>query len=74
MDRNDEILHYHIRWSCMTTLDWECFSSRAEAEARAKQLVRQEETYTIEEHDEACPRCRDAMELKIAPGASKNAA
>lgn len=58
--------HYHIRWSRVTALDWECFSTQAEAEARAKELVRQEEAYTIEEHDGACPRCQDAVKLKSA--------
>jgi hypothetical protein len=62
------MLHYHIRWSekivsnwkCFSALDWEAFTSRAEAEASARQLVRQNETYTIEEHDGNCPRCQDA--------------
>lgn len=74
MDRTDENLHYHIRWSRVTALDWQCFSTRAEAETRAKQLVRQEETYAIEEHGEACRRCRDAMELKTSRGTSKSVA
>ena len=61
MDRKDGKVHYHIRWSPTPTLDWERFGSRAEAEARAKELVRQGETYTIEEHGESCARCGDAM-------------
>ena len=66
MNRNQ--LHYHIRWSRIARLDWEYFSTCAQAEASAKQLVRQVETYTIEEHNEACPRCRDAMRAKTAHG------
>jgi hypothetical protein len=73
MDRKEEH-HYHIHWSGKAALDWEAFGSRAEAEAAAQQLVRQEETYTIAERDEACPRCRDAMELKTSHGTSKSAA
>jgi phage FluMu protein Com len=56
--------HYHIRWSGNVPLDWECFSTPAEAEVCAKQLLRAGETYIIEEYDETCPRCRAAMEVK----------
>ena len=59
--------HYHIRWSGKTALDWERFSSRADAEAGAKQLMRLGETYTIEEHDGACQRCRNAMKYARCP-------
>jgi len=64
MDRYET--HYHIRWSRVVALDWECFSTFDEAETRAKELVRRDETYTIEERDEACPRCQAAMNLKTA--------
>jgi hypothetical protein len=50
--------HYHIRWSG-AALDWERFNTHAEAEASAKQLARPGETYTIEELDGDCTRCRD---------------
>lgn len=54
--------HYHIHWSSKDTLDWESFRSFAEAEGTARQLVRPDETYTIEERDdESCPRCRTAF-------------
>ncbi len=56
--------HYHIRWSENVMLDWECFSTPAEAEATAEQLLRHGETYIIEKHDETCPRCRAAMNAK----------
>ena len=56
--------HYHIRWSGNVPLDWERFSTAAEAEASAKQLLRRGETYTVEEHDETCPRCRAARDAK----------
>jgi hypothetical protein len=51
--------HYHIRWSSRPILDWEPFQTRAEAEAVATQLVRDGETYDIEEFDEACARCAE---------------
>lgn len=57
--------HYHIRWSGKEELDWEAFDTRAEVEASAKQLVRPGEAYTIEKHDETCPRCRTVMEAKL---------
>jgi hypothetical protein len=56
--------HYHIRWSGKAVLDWQCFSTHEEAMASARQLVRQGETYIIEEHDETCQRCQAAMNLK----------
>lgn len=64
MNRPNESPHFHIRWSRVTALDWECFKTFAEAEARAKELVRRDETYAIEERDETCPRCQTAFELK----------
>lgn len=66
--------HYHIRWSGKTILDWERFGTSAEAEASAKQLARLGETYAIEEHDGACPRCHEMMKPKSVPGISKGAA
>lgn len=68
MDHNDreEKSHYHVRWDGKQTLDWESFPTRAEAEVRAKQLVRLGEAYTIEEQSGSCQRCREAMKLKSA--------
>ena len=65
--------HYHIRWSGKAVLDWQCFSTHEEAKASARQLVRLGETYTIEEHDEACPRCEAAMNVKSINGAFNGA-
>jgi hypothetical protein len=62
------VLHYHIRWSDKTTLNYECFDTRADAEAGAKELVRRGETYTIEEHDGGCPRCQDMLKTKLSNG------
>jgi hypothetical protein len=66
-----QLPHYHIRWSEKATLDWERFDTSAEAERNAKQLVRFNESYAIEECDGACPRCQDAMNLKSERGTSK---
>lgn len=55
--------HFHIKWSG-GSLDWEPFRSRAEAETGARQLKRLGETFTIEEHDQSCQRCRDALNAK----------
>src|SRR5690348_7067904 len=63
--------HYHIKWSSKEVLDWEAFGSRAEAETAAQQLVRWGETYTIEERDEACPRCWKSLQSK-APETNPN--
>jgi len=65
MDHN---FHYHIRWEPAQLLDWESFQTSAEAEAAAQLLSRPSETYTIEERDEGCQRCRAALNLKTAPG------
>lgn len=60
MDRKDENPHYHIRWSRVVPLNWECFNTSAEAEASADLYVLQGETYSIEEHGKGCRRCGDA--------------
>lgn len=53
--------HYHIRWSSTAELDWERHDSHPDAEKSAKQLLRDGETYRIEEHDDDCQRCRTAL-------------
>ena len=47
-------------------MDWERHGSHAEAEESAAQLVRPDETYKIEEGDEDCPRCGNALRLKTS--------
>jgi coenzyme F420-reducing hydrogenase beta subunit len=71
MDRKDASVHYHIRWTQIPLLDWESFKTRVEAEAGAKILARQGETYKIEEHGEGCQRCRDATKAKSTPGTAQ---
>jgi hypothetical protein len=51
--------HYHIRWSGKAMLDWERFSTQAEAEASARELMRLGENYTIDKLDGDCTRCLD---------------
>jgi hypothetical protein len=65
--------HYHIRWSGKVLLDWQRLSTSEEAKASARQLVRQAETYSIEQHDETCPRCEAAMNVKSMHGSFNEA-
>lgn len=51
-------VHYHIHWFGKATLDWESFDTSADAEVSAKKLMQSGETYTIEEHNRDCLRCR----------------
>lgn len=50
--------HFHIRWGS-GRLDWEPFNSRDDAEFRAQELVRSRETYSIEQFDKSCQRCKE---------------
>jgi hypothetical protein len=59
-----ETRHYHIHWSGIARLDWEPFRTAAEAEASARQLLREGETYTIEEMDSSCARCSRAKSAR----------
>jgi hypothetical protein len=58
--RTTAVKHYHIRWSGIARLDWEPFHTIAEAEASAKQLLREGETYSVEEMEASCARCAKA--------------
>ena len=46
--------HFHIKWSSMDSLDWQCFNSRLEANTLAAHLVQPGETFTIEECSDDC--------------------
>jgi hypothetical protein len=46
--RNIPDSHFHIRWNEKNVLDWECFDTREEAEAQARELAAWNETLTIE--------------------------
>ena len=54
-------LHFHIRWSGTTVLDWKAFKTRQEAETAARELVQKNETYTIEARLRDCERCKDVV-------------
>jgi hypothetical protein len=49
--------HFHIQWSTKSTLDWATFNTREKAEALAKELVLEGETYSIQERGNSCERC-----------------
>jgi hypothetical protein len=66
-------LHYHIRWwSPSSSLDWQAFASREEAETVAKELVRENETYTIDTASVGCKRCLEAAEQAVRRDAAYN--
>jgi hypothetical protein len=58
--------HFHIRWSAASTLDWEAFSSRGEAEETARRLAHPHESYRIEERRAACKRCATFWREKMS--------
>jgi hypothetical protein len=57
--------HFHIQWAS-GTLDWERFNTRWEAESLASQLAQPNESFTIEEFEESCPRCLNLLSPKRA--------
>lgn len=57
-DRQRKV-HFHIRWP--EKLDWERFESEAEAAARAEEIVRPDETYSIEPFNGDCPACGELI-------------
>jgi hypothetical protein len=54
-------LHFHIRWENRERLDWECFNTYYEAEARGMELAAPDETFTVEELSDDCPIRRVAL-------------
>jgi hypothetical protein len=53
--RNIRDSHFHIRWNEKNVLVWECFDTREEAEAQARELAAWNETFTIEAVSQECP-------------------
>lgn len=50
--------HFHILWNG-TSLDWERYVTHAAADANARELIRDGETYTIKEvSDGSCEICK----------------
>lgn len=58
-------LHYHIRWSSSTSLDWQAFENHDQAQTQASRLKRRNETYTIEARRGNCERCNELAEQVI---------
>ena len=58
--------HFHIRWSGIETLDWQVFGTQCDAEDAARDRVRPDETYTIEEHSGYCVWCKEAAKRRAA--------
>jgi hypothetical protein len=58
-------IHYHIRWTGKP-LDWEPFATEQAATAAASQLVRRNETYSIEKFDSSCIRCKRPSENSLS--------
>lgn len=55
-------IHYHIRWSSNSSLDWKSFPTKEEAIKLAEKLKKGRETYGIVARDGDCERCQ---ELKL---------
>jgi hypothetical protein len=49
--------HFHIRWSTSEKLDWASFATEEQADRRAKDLVKDGETFIIERRGPSCERC-----------------
>ena len=47
-------IHFHIHWSAREHLDWECFDTNEAATARAIELSRPGEKFTIQQVSTAC--------------------
>lgn len=63
--------HFHIHWES-GALDWEPFATRWEAESSAGQLARVNESFSIQEFGENCPRCLGLMSPERAAKPEKN--
>jgi hypothetical protein len=69
--RGSTMAHHHIRWSS-GRLDWERFSTVEQAEKSARQLMRDGETFLVEEHDDvSCEQCLNLLDLSGTRGASE---
>ena len=58
--------HFHIHWTNKDSVDWEPFDSQQRAEARALELARFGELFTIEDFCTPCSVCKPkAMSAKL---------
>jgi hypothetical protein len=59
------MLHYHIRWGD-GKLDWEAFQTEEEAKIAARELMRLDETYAIEQLDGGCLNCASIQSQSLS--------
>lgn len=52
-------IHYHIRWSSGSSLDWKPFRALEEATRVAERIKKASESYIIVRRDDECERCRE---------------
>jgi hypothetical protein len=52
-------IHYHIRWSYDSSLDWKPFRMKEEATKVAEGIKKPNESYTIVKRDDDCERCKE---------------
>jgi hypothetical protein len=52
-------VHYHIRWSSDSCLDWKPFRTKHEATKVAEGIKKPNESYDLLERDDECERCKD---------------
>jgi hypothetical protein len=52
-------IHYHIRWSSDSSLDWKPFRTKQEATKVAEGFKKPNESYIIAERDDECERCKE---------------
>jgi hypothetical protein len=51
-------IHYHIRWSSDSSLDWKSFPTEEEATKLAETITKPNESYIIVERGDECERCK----------------
>lgn len=52
-------VHYHIRWSFDSSLDWKPFRTKDEATKAAEGIKKPNESYIIAKRDDECERCKE---------------
>ncbi|HXU18863.1 MAG TPA: hypothetical protein VN708_27405 [Terriglobales bacterium] len=52
-------IHYHIRWSSDSSLDWKPFRVKHEATKMAERIKKPKERYSIVERGDQCERCKE---------------
>jgi len=50
-------IHYHIRWSSDSSLDWKSVPTKEEATKLAERIKKPNERYIVVERDGDCERC-----------------